>query len=175
MRLLNDLLGRYGDQHAQVECELGLALDPGTAPQTIRRDKDGRCVFEVHSVRVARRVMPDASARADLVIEVTQRRRGYLDLEVQRQADGTPWDGQPPQDFWFRGGCTLIVDVATGRVRYALRKRIQSATRLAQQRAFLGGSNGDGLAATYLGRSLAEASGEPFAMLHRTGVEHSHG
>ena len=54
-------------------------------------------------MRVSRRIMPDASARADLVIEVTQRRRGYLDPEMQAQADSAPWDEQPTQDFWFRG------------------------------------------------------------------------
>jgi hypothetical protein len=166
--ILDELLQDFpGERGVKVEQELGLALDPGTAPGTIRRKENGRCVFEVHSVRVARRILPDGSPRADLVIEVTQRRRGYLDPRVQARADKElPWDAQPPPDFWFRGGCTLIVDAADGEVRYAVRKRVQSNARLDAQRKFLAGSVSEGLAATYFGHGNALASREPFAFLH---------
>ena len=38
---------------------LGLALDPKNAPGSIRRDKKGLPVFEVHSLRPCRRIGPD--------------------------------------------------------------------------------------------------------------------
>ena len=41
-----------------------------------------------------------------------------------------------PHDFWFRGGCTLLVDLDSGAVRYCIGKRITSEARLARQRAF---------------------------------------
>ena len=52
------------------------------APRSIDRDKDGLPLFEVHSVRPARRLGPDGQTLTDLVIEITQRGHGYLDPEL---------------------------------------------------------------------------------------------
>jgi hypothetical protein len=103
--------------------------------------------IEVHSVRPARRVAPDGRARADLVIEITQ----GLRLE-------------PPHSGRFRGGCTLLVDLEEGEVRYLVRKRVDSAVRVEAQMDFRQ-SLRDELRDTYFAGSLPMA--EPFAMLHR--------
>ena len=103
--------------------------------------------IEVHSVRPARRVAPDGRARADLVIEITQR----FQLE-------------PPRSGRFRGGCTLLVDLEENEVRYFVRKRVDSAARVEAQLNFQQ-SLRDELRDTYFAGSLQEA--EPFAMLHR--------
>ena len=63
------------------------------------------------------------------------------------------------------GGCTLLVDLATGRVRYAIRKDIRSENRMQQQRDFLFGGTETTLGATYF-RAFARRA-EPFALLHR--------
>lgn len=130
---------------------------------------------EVHSVRITRRVGPDGQSLPQLVIEITQRRRGFLNREVQQTQDmGLEAPREP--DFWFRGGARMIIDLRSGKVRYIIRKAIDDEVRLQAQRAFLSGLSGESLALTY-GRSLAAAlpTGaehqrvpfEPFALTHR--------
>ena len=102
--------------------------------------------IEVHSVRPARRVGPDNQARADLVVEVTQTFR-------------------PAGGGRFRGGCTLIIDLEKGKVRYFVRKRVTSSDRLKREQAFRA-TLGDELRANYFGASSLGA--EPFAVMHRS-------
>jgi hypothetical protein len=106
--------------------------------------------IEVHSVRPVRRVGPDGNIRSDLVVEITQTFRP-ADLPGVR----------------FRGGCTLLIDLATAKVRYLLRKKVKSAERLAAQTSFMADA-ADGLRANYF--SGEGRRGEPFALLH-----HVHG
>ncbi|MEA2940561.1 MAG: hypothetical protein QOD09_1090 [Bradyrhizobium sp.] len=110
-------------------------------------DQNGELrVIEVHSVRPVRRVGPDGNIRSDLVVEITQTFR----------PNGIP-NGR------FRGGCTLIIDLASAEVRYMMRKRITSSDRFASQLQF-GLQASDGLHANY----FADESGvrEPFALMH---------
>jgi hypothetical protein len=64
----------------------------------------------------------------------------------------------------FRGGCTLLIDLATAEVRYLLRKKVKSADRLASQMSFAADA-GDGLRANYFSGEGSRA--EPFALMHR--------
>ena len=68
-------------------------------------------------------------------------------------------------DYYFRGGCTLLVDADTGKVRYSVKKPLNDA-RKERQRRFLLEEGNESLAATYFGDATTEGS-EPFAMLHR--------
>ncbi|HEX4961613.1 MAG TPA: hypothetical protein VF173_12290 [Thermoanaerobaculia bacterium] len=146
---------------------VGLAIEP-TAPFSIERSqKSGLPKFEVHSVRPARRQGPDGQALNDLVIEITQKRRAYLDADFQQRVDAAPMDSPPPEDFWFRGGCTLLVDLESREVRYCIGKGILSPSRLEAQRAFFGGPADGSLRATYFGDPRRQPRAEPFAMLHR--------
>ncbi|HSS77803.1 MAG TPA: peptidase S8, partial [Thermoanaerobaculia bacterium] len=122
------------DHCRTVARQMGLSLG-ATAPLSIER-KDGVPKIEVHSVRPARRHGPDGQTMTDLVIEVTQKRRGYLDPILQDQVDKQPVDPPPQEDFWFRGGCTLLVDLEHREVRYLIGKDIESVARLAAHRAY---------------------------------------
>lgn len=118
---------------------------------------------EVASVRTTRRSGPDGQDIRQLVIEVTQRRQGYLDKATQLRNDAVPAPPNDPYwgDFVFRGGATMIIDLRDGKLRYVISKRIDDAERLEEQRALL--TTDGGFSFTYTrGRS-----GEPFAMLHR--------
>ena len=121
----------------------------------------GGPAFEVHSVRTTRRSGPDGQDVRQLVIEVTQERRGYFDPERQKKVDE---DGAPkwPWDFKFRGGATLIIDLRENRLRYVIHKSIASTARLDEQRELL--TQADGFGFTYLGNQTAN---EPFAVTHR--------
>ncbi|CAN5508946.1 hypothetical protein BH11PSE4_BH11PSE4_06960 [soil metagenome] len=126
--------------------------------------KGGYPSVEVHSVRTTRRSGPDGQELRQLVIEVTQRRRGYFDSDRQKKADHG--EGRPgASDFIFRGGATLIIDLREKRLRYVIRKSINDEERLDEQRALLSQPGGFGF--TYLPESRGSAAREPFAMIHR--------
>jgi hypothetical protein len=151
------------DAARAIAGHFGLALG-SDAPKSIERGKDGLPLFEVHSVRPARRLGPDGQTLTDLVIEITQKRQGYVNPQWQDKVDSgeiTP----PPHDFWLRGGCTVLIDLDHGTVRYCIGKGITSEARLAAQRAYAK-SNGS-LQATYFGDPRRREQAEPFALLHR--------
>ena len=102
--------------------------------------------IEVHSVRPARRVGPEGNIRADLVVEITQSFR-------PKGATGVR----------FRGGCTLIIDLATAEVRYMVRKKVDSAWRFGNQVGFAEEVS-SGLHGNYF--SDPTTVREPFAMIH---------
>jgi len=106
--------------------------------------------FEVHSVRPVRRVSPDGNILSDLVVEITQSFRPKQDASAR-----------------FRGGCTLIIDLAKAEVRYMLRKKVDSPWRLKEQMGFAM-ETGDGLHGNYFADPTSVR--EPFAMIH-----HVHG
>lgn len=123
---------------------------------------------EVGSARIARRYGPDGQLLPQLVVQILQKRRGYLSatdqtLAEQGRADdlGDAWD-QP--DFWFRGGATVHIDLRDGRLRRVIRKRIDNDVRLAAEREFRGGDA--------MGFEVSRPGGrhraEPFAFVHRS-------
>lgn len=161
-----------------------LMLDEDAPPTYYRPyGRGGVPALEVHSVRPARRIGPDGQTRTEIVVELTQRRRSYYDPEDQHKADAGDEGLLSRPDFIFRGGCTLLVDPASGTVRYCVFKRITSPTRLERQRRFLTGGPDPSLRSSYYGdprrayyqqltsygRDQDEAIGmEPFALLHRS-------
>ena len=113
--------------------------------------------FEVHQVRPVRRQAPDGALRQDLLIQITQRRPAYFDPEQQKAEDArymTVGGKKPPSkrpDFWFRGGVTLILDLETFEVRYAMQKDVLNTSRLDRQREFVGATTGLSLRELYFG------------------------
>ncbi len=164
---LND--GALGKEVADA---LGLA-PPESSPASVFRAKSGRPSVEVHSVRSARRSLQDGSAMLDLVIDLVQRRRGYLDEARQREVDTEGFDRKQLEadkykhDFEIRGGCTILIDGITGCARYVIKKPVCSDARLKRQREFLGRAANPTLRATYSPTDPRARTAEPFAMLHR--------
>ena len=125
--------------------------------------------FQVHSVQPARRAGPDGQSILELVVDMTQQRPLFFDHDT---------DGEMPERWtskraekanaWFRGGCTLLIDVANARVRYCIYKRIDAERRPGRQIAFQRQSLARSLRATYLGPP-GPVEAEPFALLHRHG------
>ena len=129
---------------------------------TIASSGNGLSV-EVASVRTTRRSGPDGQDIRQLVIEVTQRRQGYLDADEQKRADATRKRGRPPRgDFVFRGGATMIFDLRDNKLRYLIRKSIDDDERLNRHREHI--LQPSSAAFTYNRGSSAE----PFALLHRS-------
>ena len=166
-----DSMGRY---YAQL---FGLVIDDDEAPPTVFRNEGGPTV-EIHSVRPAIRRTLNGGTRTDLVIEITQRRRGYFDREVQKELDGGTQvlsADAPPHDFVFRAGCTILIDPVTAEVRRVIRTpgTIANDTELERVRRFLTGEAGGignafdaGLAESIDGGRRITRD-EPFALLHQ--------
>lgn len=160
-------------EKAEAVKALALTLDPD-APASIYR-QDGLPALEVHSMRPAYRIGPDGRTLRDLVIEITQVRRGYDNPDRQEAVDKGEITPPPDPDFIFRGGVTLLFDLEKGQVRYTIYKRISSERRLESQRRFLSRAINPSIRATYFGdgrRNQFTGLGkglpmEPFALLHR--------
>jgi len=120
--------------------------------------------FEVHSARISRRAGPEGQETHHLIIQMTQKRRGYDDPLDQQMADaGDAAVLARGPDFWFRGGATLHIDLRDGKLLRIIRKNVCDDKRLAAQRDFR------------TGETSAQATGaragvnpEPFAFLHRS-------
>lgn len=114
--------------------EMGLALGK-RVPRTLERSSDKSPRLNVDSFRLARRVGPHGEKLNDWVITVSQRRRGYVDADIQEKQDNGKKQVEP--DFILRGGCTLIVDAGSLIVRHCISKDILSEERLAKSRKFV--------------------------------------
>jgi hypothetical protein len=110
--------------------------------------------FEVHSVRPAQRVGPDGDALNHAVIVITQ----------QRQLPPLTPGGDP---FVFRGGCTLILNLDTLAVQYAIGKGIDDQERIDGQRKYWLEGPEQALRGTYLKGPVGAEGEEAFALLHR--------
>lgn len=123
-------------------------------------------LFEVNSARVSRRTGPGGHELHLLIVQFSQRRRGYFAPDDQAAADAGQADriGAPrweTPDFWFRGGATLHVDLRDGRLLRIIRKRIDDDDRLEEERKFRCGET--------TGTPAAAPDGEePFAFMHRS-------
>lgn len=124
------------------------------------RARDGKYTFEVHSFRGARRVGPDGNTLDEVIISLTQWQR-----VPQVKGEAIAEDGS--NSFIFRGGCTLILDLLTLKLKYVVRKLIDNSDgRLARQRAYRAGEGSASLREMYFGRSEFALNPEPFSLLH---------
>ena len=161
--------GKRADKIKFVGESLNLTLWPDEKMRSIFMDGDCPEV-KVNSVRIAYRVEQSGRPYSDLVVEINQRRRGYLDPSVQTVVD-TGLRPAENEDFIFRGGVTMLVDTETGRVRYAITKSVASNRRLAIQRRYLAQPEAS-MAYTYFQNqrinslNIAGGGREIFAMLH---------
>jgi len=167
-----------GDSYRRDYARLfGLVINENEAPRTVYRGQSGPTV-EVHAARPTLRRTVDGGVRTDLVIEVTQRRRGYFDREMQRRMDDPSQpagDSLEEADFKFRTGCTILIDPRSAEVRRVIRTpgTIANDDELDRVRRFLVGETGilgnafDAGLRESLRSQGQTARDEPFAMLHQ--------
>lgn len=138
--------------------EAGITFEFGL--EGLRGDpkRDAIPKFQIHSLRPAHRVGPDGEAPLNqLVLSIIQTRKVPIEPNGDRNS----------QQMNFRGGCTLILDLDTMQLRYAIKKDIADNARLEMQRAYHRAMESDGsLRATYF-KNMKNAE-EPFALLHRS-------
>jgi hypothetical protein len=150
----------------------GLVVDEDNPPPTVFRSpsNENSVAVEVHSVRRALRRSPRGETVADLVVEITQRRRAYFDPDKQKAMDA-PGINHPPHekgDFRYRAGCTVLMDPTTMEVRRVIRTAgtIADDEQLRRIRRFVTeGVAGPSNAFQPARNAIQER--EPFALLHR--------
>jgi hypothetical protein len=133
----------------------GLSLQSGARVPDLELSHDGKYLFEVHSLYPAQRVGPDGNLLNQFILCITQTRRVPLD----------PNDPGGPK-MPFRGGCTLILDLDTRRLRYRIVQPIDDETRLNAQLQYVSNRSSGSLRAVYFGQA---GNSQPFARLHREG------
>ena len=180
-----DSSAHYGPQYAKI---FGLVTEShyrtngngGTelkeVPATVFRGKNGLPAVEVHAVRPAIRRTLYGGPRTDLVVEVTQRRRGYFDPDKQKEMDNSeePLDKDEQGDFRYRAGATVVIDVATQEVRRVIRTpgtivddgQLERIRRHMTGEAETVGNAFDAGRARSLQAAGSRGRNEPFALLH---------
>lgn len=145
-----------------------------SAPPTVFRSRATKAPTLQVQVRTALRRSTRGSTVTDLVVEITQRRRGYFDVAKQKRKDASKkrLSDRDRGDFYYRAGCTLLVDPATMRVRRVIRTpgTITDDVQLERVRSFLNDGGLQPSNAFWMARS-ALTDKEPFALLHRHAEE----
>ena len=158
--LLHEWLANPANIGEPFGSQFGLNFSPSLSPGALdgfNRGADGRPLFEVHSVRPARRVTPDGDIKTDVIVVITQRRQ--VPRDPANPTAGT---------FTFRGGCTLVIDPANGAepIRYSVVKSIWSEKRMDWQRQFENSQLGLTLRSLYFADGDRTDEKEPFALVH---------
>jgi hypothetical protein len=156
---------------------LGVVIDDDEAPRTVYRNEKGQPEIEVHSIRPTLRRTINGSVHVDLVVEITQRRRGYFDRRDQRKQDQQTGQMAPDAhgDFLYRAGATILIDPITQHVRRIIRTAgtIADNRELERVRRYLRGEIGAGnnaFDAGFTGQirpGVSATRNEPFALLHQ--------
>jgi hypothetical protein len=159
-----DIFTKTREQRIKLHGELKTLFEKSSDPERLTLSNalgidllSGHTSFEVHSLRQALKVGPDGTTSPQLIIEITQERDAWM------EADGSSQSGQ---SFRFTGGCTIIADQRTCKVRYHILKNVLSDTRLQRQRQYYLSQNRS-LEALYFHTGSFEDVDEPFALLHR--------
>lgn len=153
----------------RIISSLGIVIEPDEGRKTIFRTRDNKWAsVEVHAVRLATRLGEKGWAVPDLVVEITQRRRGYFQKEEQEERDADGLFGEKERgDFVFRAGVTLLMNPVSEDVRRVIRSngRIDDDQALMRMRWYL--TRGAEPANAFAAPSAIAGAKEPFALLHR--------
>jgi hypothetical protein len=148
----------------------GLVADPVANKSTIfySKSRPSELAVSVQSVRSALRRSPRGGSLQDLVVEITQRRRGYFDPGEQKAKDsGSAIPREVGGDFMYRAGCTLLLNPKTMEIRRVIRTSgdVADDSALDEMRAFL--TEKMQRMNSFDGVEKMLRTKEPFALLHR--------
>jgi hypothetical protein len=123
-----------------------------------------RCAsFAIGNVSLANRVTPDDTMVNHVIITLVQKRGVRFSVD----GDDITVDekGDRGDHIIFRGGCTLVFDLDTQRLRYAIKKDIDDRERMIRQFRFEQGLLGED-DQTYFDSQTMTALAGPFAFTH---------
>lgn len=131
----------------------------------------GTATYQVEKLWLANRVTPNGKIINHVIVTLVQKRGVLVEVNddvLKIVGFWCPGDKRPADKtyFDFRGGCTLIFDLDTLCLRYAIKKDIDDKQRMETQfKYMLGLSSGSSSALYFDEKTLANLSG-PFAFMH---------
>ena len=140
-RIITSKIGSDADFLAKLEEVTGVVLNAKVNKVDGLEKSNGAYAFEVHSVRPVRRRGPGGEEVDNIVLGITQERTLEIDGEKRTML----------------GGCTLIVDLETFGLRYAIRKPIADKRREEQFRNWVVNPDSN---------LMVKVAREPIAQLH---------
>lgn len=143
------------------ECEnMGLAYSPYSSSAK----------FQIGNLWLSSRTTPDGRIVNHVIITISQRRgiRGNIkDNKFNKTGCFTPFDDIPEDGIIFRGGCTLIFDLDTLKLKYAIKKSIDDNGRIEQQFRYTKYNEVlQSSSSMYFDNKVLENMGGPFAFMH---------
>lgn len=138
--------------------------------------------YAVSNVWLANRVTPTGGIVNHVVVTLAQKRGVRFKVDGDEVSvddagffvpDTTPKEKWGANSIEFRGGCTLIFDLDSLRLRYAIKKDIDDRERMVRQFRFQSGRmeaaaglTGDDDSQTYFDNHTMNALSGPFAFMH---------
>jgi hypothetical protein len=135
---------------------------------------DNTASYVIGNVSLANRVTPDDMMVNHVVMTLVQKRGVRFkvddgDVTVDEDdffvPDKTKQEDRGENHIIFRGGCTLIFDLDTLRLRYAIKKDIDDRARMVRQFRFERGLLGEEEETYFASKTLTALAG-PFAFTH---------
>jgi len=125
--------------------------------------------YSVENLWMANRVSPDGKIINDVIITMVQKRGvkasikdGVFNIDGYYQ----PSEGDVEGGFIFRGGCTLIFDLDTMDLKYAIKKDINDKLRMERQFRYMNGRFKASASAGYFDEETLTGLSGPFAFMH---------
>lgn len=118
---------------SEFEALTGLAFNVDLDRKLGVKIKNNKPTFEVHSLRLASRVGPGGKQSNQMIISLIQRARVKVTKIKPNQkktdlqdyvVNSVPYESTDKDSFIVRGGCTLIFDLDTVQLKYAISKPI---------------------------------------------------
>lgn len=133
--------------------------------------------YAVENLWLASRIAPNDTTVNHVILSLVQKRGvvahistdGEFVIDCYFQPGIGPF---PEKGFVFRGGCTLIFDLDTMKLKYAIKKDIDDKTRMEQQYRYMNGMFDEEAAATYFTDSTLAGLSGPFAFMHAFSHQH---
>lgn len=131
----------------------------------------GTATYQVDKLWLASRVSPTGKIVNHVIVTLVQR-RGVLvdvkddDIKIAGYCCPGEKDKTGKTYFDFRGGCTLIFDLDTLCLRYAIKKDIDDVARMETQFRYTSGLSDESAASLYFDEKTLSNLNGPFAFMH---------
>lgn len=158
-KIFSALTGMHFYKDVQTSKQKGFLFSGGTA------------TYQVEKLWLVSRVSPTGKIINHVIVTLVQKRGVLVNVSDDNvKIAGFCCPGEKPKNeenyFEFKGGCTLIFDLDTLCLRYAIKKDIDDIHRMESQYQYMTGLSREASASLYFDeRSLSNLSG-PFAFMH---------
>jgi hypothetical protein len=140
--------------------------------------RSGTATYAIENLWLASRITPNDRIVNHVIVTLSQKRgvRAAFDAQGNFKIKGYFQPNEDhvygPNDFIFRGGASLIFDLDTMKLKYAIKKDISDEKRMEQQFRYTKGMFDTDNAATYFDDNTLTGLSGPFAFMHT--YSHNH-